>query len=239
MTSDAHDDQRCEKTDSIFSLAELIPTNRLLYYPCSGLDTRFPLERFADSIDSFWFADMRYVKDLRKPIEDFVIHCPSGYTLEARTKLIVHPASRDPYIALRCQLRHRESRRQIEVLYLANDAVGVFQALEKADKKLAVFFYRRDGVSEGGSNLWWLHPTPALDGVPAFLERVLGIIEPGGKIVSDGSNALEEFVEKQPNGSSGNNKLVGFDCKQWRLHPDGPIDPQCDRTMIWSVSLVP
>jgi hypothetical protein len=111
--------------------------------------------------------------------------------------------------------------------------------LEKADKKLAVFFYRRDGVSEGGSNLCWLHPTPALDGAPAFLERVLGIIEPGGKIVSDGSNALEEFVVKQPNGSTGNNKLVDFDYKQWRLHSDGPIDPQCDRTMIWSVSLVP
>ncbi len=238
MTSNAQDDPRQNGNLPNYPFDELISSGRLLYYPCSGKDTRFPLERFAESIDSFWFVDLRYEKDLRRPISEFDVPCHSGYEVESRTKMKVYPEIRDPFVALRCQLKHSQSGRRLEVLYLSTDAVGVFQCLEKFQKRISVFCHRRDGISEGGSNLWWLHPDPAPEGAPAFLERVLAQVEDRGTIVSDGSNALPEFGTSQNNGPtnfSGPKEIV---FNRFRLRSEGPFDQQCTRTISWVVASI-
>jgi hypothetical protein len=235
MTRDAQDADRPSGSTPKYSLEELIPSGRLLYYPCSGSDTRFPLEQFAGNIDSFWFADLRYEKDFRRPITEFDVPCPSGYRVETRTKLKVHSGIRDPFIAIRCQLRNPQSGRRLDVLYLATDAVGVFQGFEKSNKKISVFCHRHDGTGEGGSNLGWLHPNPAPEGAPAFLERVLALVEEHGSIVTDGSNALPEFArvqQKEPSNSASTREIA---ISQFRLRYRGQIDPDCTKTTEWEV----
>lgn len=236
MTNNAQDDPRQNRNLPNYPFDELISSGRLLYYPCSGKDTRFPLERFAESIDSFWFVDLRYEKDLRRPISEFDVPCPSGYEVEARTKMKVYPEIRDPFVALRCQLKHSQSGRRLEVLYLSTDAVGVFQCLEKFQKRISVFCHRRDGISEGGSNLWWLHPDPAPEGAPAFLERVLALVENNGTIVTDGSNALPEFLGAHLKDPSNSGSPREFNYSQFRLIYGGEIDLQSTQTDRWNVS---
>jgi hypothetical protein len=238
MTRDAQDDHQRTLRVPIYPIAELIPSGRLLYYPCSGQDTRFPLECFAESIDSFWFADLRYVKDLRPSIAEFEIPCPCGYEVETRTKIKVDPGIRDPFAALRCQLRDTQSGRRIEVLYLASDAVGVFQSFELLQKRVSVLCHRRDGIGEGGSNLWWLHPEPAPEGAPGFLDRILSILEPGGKIISDGSNALPGFSINHGFDPSGHHQPEQIHYNRWQVQPEGLVDPECQRTVLWTTKLI-
>jgi hypothetical protein len=158
-----------------------------------------------------------------------------GFEAGNVNRMIVRSDNGHSFACQRIELVHQASKRRIEVLYLAIDAVKVFEAIEHAKKRIRVFVHRADSTGEGGSNLWWLHPHPGLDDAPGFLDRVLAIVEEDGLIVSDGSNAAKGFCTVNYGSSEPNADPTPFTAERWQLTPIRTVAPRTNPTWIWQV----
>ena len=130
-----------------------------LFYPCCGDDTSLPIELFGDCVESCVFADPRQDGEL--------VYVRGGQQRKGIGAIRVIKQSR---------LRPPRRRTQNAVEFI-KDGVLCFLADVRA---LSVFFYRGDSTGEGGSDQHWLGPV--------LFNAVLSRLQPGGLIVTDGSN---------------------------------------------------
>jgi hypothetical protein len=212
---------------------EILTKGRMLYYPGAGPDCEFAIREFHREIDSFWFADLIYPSHSRshgqrsRSLPRFV-----GFEIVETKAQIVELGNSQHCPIQRIQLVHRASGRQIEAVFLTADAVSIFEALEQNRKPIDVFVHRADGVAEGGSNLWWLHPHPGLSEAPGFLDRVLAIMEAEGRIVSDGCLAKKEF-QTEFDGLAAPPKAFAYNA--WQLEPIRETTRHRFPTWIWTI----
>ena len=215
-----------------------IPTGRMLYYPCSGRDFSQPIRTFANDVDTFWFADTSYLHRFPSGVERGRLQLPPIFEVVGHSKQNLQLPNENEAPAIQIQWQHRRSERLIDAWFLSMDAVSVFRELQSARKPISVFWHRRDGTGEGGSNLWWLHPNPGMHGAPGFLDDVLASMANHGQIVSDGSNAMTTFqLEKknQCDSEPPQDAVHEFEYKQWRLKIVRDIHDQGSPTLVWEV----
>jgi|GEM_PF-5170175 len=155
-----------------------------------------------------------------------------GFEAGNVNRMIVRSDNGHSFACQQIELVHQASKRRIEVLYLAVDAVKVFEALEQAKKRIRVFVHRADSTGEGGSNLWWLHPHPTPEDAPGFLDRVLAIMKADGRIVSDGCLAKKEF-QTEIDGLAPPPKAFAY--HYWQLEPIRETSRRKFPTWIWKI----
>lgn len=155
-----------------------------LFYPAAGNDVITPIQAFSSLLTDFWFVDLCYDQ---KPI---LSHC-NGYRLvEATLEQVSGKTikSGEPYeIMIYHQVyEHMQDERVINLHKCRGRGYDVFRTQFKdKDAPLSVFFYRGDGVGEGGSGFYWLGNKR--------LKNVLEVLEEGGLIATDGSNAIPQL----------------------------------------------
>jgi hypothetical protein len=156
--------------------------SRCLFYPSAGTDTETPLAAFLPWIDDYWFVDIAY--NLRVPfargyqVEDARAEGIVGTTIKSRLPFridILHERRRFPERETPVNIHWCRGR--------GYDAFRVVFAIP--NRPMSVFFHRGDSPSEGGSNFYWLGRKR--------LVNVVACLEPGGLVVSDGSNAMRQF----------------------------------------------
>jgi hypothetical protein len=155
-----------------------------LFYPCSGQDTLKPIETFLPWLNQFWFVDDNYTG---RPL---LARFPQYRLLEVQSELVsgITICRRLPFeIKVYHQTYERtEDRRPFLVHQCCGRGYNAFRALFKLPgKAVSVFFYRGDSGGEGGSGFNWLWKER--------LKNVLEVLEDGGLIVSDGSNAMPKL----------------------------------------------
>ena len=80
----------------------------------------------------------------------------------------------------------RQDQRRITVHQCRGRGYDAFRTfLKSRGSSLSIFFYRGDSPGEGGSGFYWLKKDR--------LRNVLEVLEDGGLIVSDGSNAVRQL----------------------------------------------
>ena len=153
---------------------------RRLFYPSAGGDTGTPIRVFLPWIDEFWFVDKAY--DLTspfaktRPLVDDSTEVLTGTTIRSGERFEV---------TVRRE-RYRWEGKLVTVHRCRGRGYDTFRtAFAIPGKTLSVFFHRGDSQGEGGSNFYWLDRQR--------LVNVVRCLEPGGLIVSDGSNAMSEF----------------------------------------------
>lgn len=215
------------------TLQEILPEGRMLYYPGTGPDCEFAIREFHLEIDSFWFADLIYPDHSKSHGQrSRSLLRLTGFDIVEQTALIVELGNSQRCPIQRIQLVHRASGRPIEVVFLKADAVSIFEALEQHQKPIDVFVHRADGMGEGGSNLWWLHPNPTPEDAPGFLDRVLAIMKADGRIVSDGCLAKKEF-QTEIDGLVTPPKALPY--HGWQLEPIREKAARRFPTWIWKI----
>ena len=162
-----------------------------MFYPCSGEDWEEPLSVFGPWCSDFWFVDTSYFKRQSPDKVRPVLSRQQGYELvgvEIHFPDIPEQDWRtdDEYDCqpppIRTEIyRHRQTDRIIRVHRHRRRGPS---ALRKEIDRLGVFFYRGDGGSEGGSGTEWLTSRQRR----GLIHEVLGKLNDGGLIVTDGSN---------------------------------------------------
>jgi len=173
--------------------------SRRLFYPCSGLDIFDPLNIFLSHIEEFWFVDIAYHHNCPKlPATEFRRISQShqeisGHTLKQKTPFTIS-INTSRYL-------HLATNKEIVINFCTGRGYDVFRTALRDNKlKLSVFFYRGDSQGASGSGFYWLKQT--------LLRYVLQEIEPGGLLVSDGSNAIKAFSSQHRNNTIGKNAIA-------------------------------
>jgi hypothetical protein len=202
--------------------------SRCLFYPSAGTDTAAPLEMFLPWVDDFWFADLAY--DLTVPfsrqhqMEDSREEKLCGTTVRTDT----------PYSVDVRHERHRWPQRSgpINIHRCRGHGYDVWRAAFVVPRRaVSVFFHRGDSPGEGGSNFHWLGRKRLPD--------VLGCLEPGGLVVSDGSLAMSHFAKfrgTEMTGSEALNAVTPFTAASRRFVCVGYLGPRNGPTLVWKTS---
>ena len=215
--------------------------SKRLFYPCAGEDIVEPIMTFLPYIDEFWFVDLRKI-DVKKLLANHEITFLQREGSEI-TGHYLREKNRPFRLTNECFVcRHVPSERQFTINYCFGSGRGynAFRAVVKdPGKKLSVFYYRGDSPGEGGSGFRWLGNK--------MLCYVLAEIEPGGLLVTDGSNALPQlatFCSKsnyndQPlayeNGEDAATRSEPFGHRAWHLTCVGYVGDRYGPTLAWRV----
>lgn len=203
--------------------------SRCLFYPSAGNDTRTPLAAFLPWVDDFWFVDVAY--DLTVPfnrqyqIEDEGTEQLTGTTLKTRQPFCIDVRHE----------RYRWPRRStpVNIHRCRGRGYDTFRAAFMIPRKtVSVFFHRGDSPGEGGSNFYWLGRKRLAD--------VMGCLEPGGLVVSDGSNALRQFRQSRRTGRIGAeaaNSAQPFAAASRRFVCVGYLGERNGPTLVWKTAV--
>jgi hypothetical protein len=188
-----------------------------LFYPSAGQDTDLPINAFVPWIREFWFVDANYNLNRRfdkaRQLEEerhevltgTTLRTGEGFEIMVRHERYRWSAEAGVVTIHRCRGRGYDVFRQVFAI---------------PGRKVAAFFHRGDSHGEGGSNFYWLGRQR--------LPNVLNCLEPGGIVVSDGSNAMRAFRRRLDDGippsfEAGTRK---FDCVGYLGDRNGP-------TLVW------
>jgi hypothetical protein len=229
-----------------------------LFYPCSGSDLLTPMALFSDKVSTLCFSDRGYFRPNNQDTRYFgldqsavvtpPVAAPDGQW-SLKDRLVEEDVDFDdvefdfdmryPGIArLTESYRHRDTSEEFQVIRSNNDARREFDNLPR---QLGVFFYRGDGLGEGGSGILW-NDAPLLD-------RMLDKLVNGGLLVTDGSNSGgadgSHFVRETPVLSARRMrtakeaaKFLGYSFKNdygRRLTCIGYAGQRYGATLIWQV----
>lgn len=182
--------------------------NGILFYPCCGRDTYEPLVLFLNTISEFHFVDIHRIAlptlecgvqrqrpDADKLPKNVLSKYHRDKTKQLSQSIVKTAVEHEEYNYLRsaeilgldcgsfavhrrCQewTLNTEPEKTIEIICHKIDGALALLQLDN----IAVFFYRRDGIGEGGSGQWWFSP----DLFNLLLDKLLD----GGIIITDGSN---------------------------------------------------
>lgn len=169
-----------------------------LFYPASGYDTQVVFNLFPN-MDEYWFVDYKY-KNL--PVDKmafdrlfpksstpfFSVDKDSLIEIETDVKL---PSRKNMNQLMKysytCQ---RNDNSSFIVHFVAGDGPAAFyQYFLGSNRKMDVFFYRKDGISGGGSGISWFKKK-------LFRELLSALTSDNreGMLVTDGSN-YSDFPE--------------------------------------------
>ncbi len=154
---------------------------RRLFYPSAGPDTEGPLTAFLPWIDEFWFVDVADMRGRWLWTSAELVSSVSE-TFRGRTR------RDEPFegVVRREQYRVRERETLVTLCHCTGRGYDMFKSAFVIPKKsISVFLHRGDSQGEGGSNFYWLGRKR--------VREVLDCLEPGGLVVSDGSNAINQL----------------------------------------------
>ncbi len=201
-----------------------------LFYPCSGNDVATPLAVFGEHVDDFWFVDRAYTKDQLERLLDRlsvdVVSCDSreivGTTIKTASEyrlFIWNYVCRVPGIP-----------RELTLHFCRGRGYDAFRSLFRIpDKNISIFFYRGDSGGEGGSGFFWLK---------SRLRHVLPHIEGDGLIVSDGSNARDQFrfpFMREMTGPQALSHVKPFQAYGTVITPVGHVKGRYKPSVVWQV----
>ena len=171
-------------------------SRRHLFYPSSGTDFRMPIQMCIRDIDEFWFVDPRYDGggsdfypiDTREAAQKMQRYL-RGFDLVdiTQTQLEGHTQKKAPYLVVQNTIHFysRREERHLHIHLCGGLGFNAFRSIfDGTGRSLNIFFYQRDSEGEGGSGFFWLSWR---------LKSVLKRISHNGLIISDGSNARENF----------------------------------------------
>lgn len=164
-----------------------------LFYPASGYDTQIVFKLFP-AMNEYWFVDYKYRNMLPRstpPFDKmFPLLLPSSVTLLNYPQIITINDVKLPSRAETNQLLHfkyeckKEDNMLLSVNFIAGDALAAFyHFFISTNKKLDVFFYRNDGMGEGGSGITWFKKKLFRELLSALTSN-----NTEGMLVTDGSN---------------------------------------------------
>jgi hypothetical protein len=197
-----------------------------LFYPSAGGDRELPLRVFRPWIRDFWFVDPTY--DLERQYGPPGHVCDVAFeNVEGRTLV-----AGEPYTL---HVRHEtypDDQGDFAVHACRGRGFDAFHTLLRLrQKRVAVFFHRGDSPGEGGSSFRWLRNSRLLS--------VLGHLEPGGLIVSDGSLAMRAFRQRVAEGRDTDPATYRpFERHGHRLECVAYLGPRYGPTLAWQVTAV-
>jgi hypothetical protein len=205
--------------------------NGSLFYPCSGDDVVTPIKAFSPYLSDFWFVDIRSVNPS-------LIEKRCGYRLVDSHNERVEGETlrrREPF---RITVNHEVYRNisigaEIRVHRCCGRGYDAFRVLFKnKSQKISVFFYRGDSMGEGGSGFYWLRR--------GRLRNLLEVLEDGGLIVSDGSNAMRRLAVfhsgDSMTGSEAFSEAETFRFANRQFQCVGYLDNRYGPTLIWQAT---
>ena len=175
--------------------------NRRLFYPSSGDDIVDPIIAFLPYVDDFWFVDLRS-RSVKNLLPKSKFHCHKKSHSRLFGNLLKHRWKTFTVEIFHCSYCHLSTDRPLTVNYCWGWQTGynVFrEAIKDQEKKLSVFYYRGHSQGEGGSGFRWLGKK--------MLRYILAEIEPGGLLVTDGSNSTLQLAKF----FSGSNYRVAYE----------------------------
>jgi len=185
-----------------------------LLYPCCGNDLETPIRLFGSSVSDFFFVDIRRPK-LPRNLRTFAVQVGPPVSTEVGTFLNTE----------------RDNRFQIH--RLTGRGEDSFSGLPK----IGVFFHRGDTLAdgEGSSGVPWLGRE--------WLTRILGVLVPGGFLVTDGSNCpqdgppeLKEFYWNSKMGEAAASKAKPFNFLERNFTCVGYAGDRYGPTLIWRIT---
>jgi len=215
--------------------------SKRLFYPCAGEDIVEPIMTFLPYIDEFWFVDLNEFD-----VEELLANHEITF-LQREYRTIAGHCLRNknrPFLLTNhcfvCEHIPTESEFKINYCNGRDAGYHAFRAVVKdPGKKLSVFYYRGDSPGGGGSDFRWLEKK--------MLRYVLAEIEPGGLLVTDGSNALPQlatFCSKSKyndlplayeNGEDAATRSEPFGYRAWNLTCVGYAGDRYGPTLAWRV----
>jgi hypothetical protein len=158
--------------------------SRNLFYPSAGKDFLAPIEMFLSWVEHFWFVDINYGG------EPLLAGKPEYHLLDLRSEPVTGLTikKKEPFeVRMFHEIyERREDKRRFTLHQCKGFGYNAFRASLKCEgQALSIFFYRGDSGGDGGSNFLWLQEDR--------LKNVLEVLEDGGLIVSDGSNAIRQL----------------------------------------------
>jgi hypothetical protein len=203
-----------------------------LFYPSSGSDLATPIEVFSTWLSDFWFVDSAYTgKPLLREnphyqLIDSQYKSLQGTTMKRGTQFEVE-VYHETY-------ERKQDQRRITIHQCRGRGYDAFRIfLKSRGASLSVFFYRGDSQGEGGSGFYWLKNDR--------LRNVLEVLEDGGLIVSDGSNAicqLSTFHRCTDLGRMVLEKVQPFTFANRRFECIGYLGERYGPTLVWQVKKV-
>ena len=204
--------------------------NRSLFYPCAGFDIATPLGAFTAVVDCFWFVDINEYSR-RIPHVPF----PKWKLLEERDTEMANVT-----LSVKTRIyRPAEFNRTVEVNFVTGDGETTFDTLfchEDSTNGLTVFFHRGDSRGEGGSDVFWLNTMTGEGEKCELLEKILRTLAAPGVIVTDGSNAIQQFAAyfRKLDALQDPHKLLkSFRINGRSLTPIGTLDVRNGQTIVW------
>jgi hypothetical protein len=202
--------------------------SRCLFYPSAGSDTAGPIAAFLPWVDDFWFVDVAFnltvpfsrehkMEDARDEVlTGTTVKTNAQFRVDVRHERYRWPGRSTPVNIHRCRGRGYDAFRAVFVI---------------PRRTMSVFFHRGDSPGEGGSNFYWLDRQRLRD--------VVGSLEAGGLVVSDGSLAMPQFTISRCNTMIGTDVLNGakpFVAASRRFVCVGYLRGRTGLTLPWKTS---
>lgn len=188
-----------------------------LFYPAAGRDTAVFIDAFSPFITDYLFNDLHYssLTDAR-PVAPprFTVtyeHAPSASLRDAQidrhywrnvepSMLVQHLRSGDEAIVVR--------RRR---------GFGQYALQELAPRSVGVFVHRRDGMGDGGSNMWFLgNVKKRHEPLSDLWDKLSGRLADKAILISDGSLTRFKFIQAAVSGQRVPNQVHYFSGFLWR-----------------------
>lgn len=203
-------------------------TGGSLFYPCAGKDTEVPIRWFSPWVRDFWFVDINY--DLGDQFSNEYLLEESTYELLTGTTL----RKKQPFeVAIRHETYRWSDGKPLTIHRCRGRGYDTFRvAFKDLDRRIAVFFYRGDtgAIGEGSSGFRWLKRKR--------LRNVLERFDADGIVVSDGSNAVNQFRRRR--GLQGevawDPDSLAFSKISHQFHVVGYLGQRYGPTIAWQVT---
>jgi len=235
-------------------LGNNLPANYALFYPCCGNDIFDAISYFHSIVDTFFFCDTnrcvinsvthRQIKeilpdfDLVKSFEEYIWKTNERPN---RREDIEPPLYQKTSKKLTQIWRNEKKNKDISIIRVVGDGYEIFTN-DGLLKKIAIFFYRGDSYSEGGSDVRWLetkNDESLHGGRGKHFDIVLQKITNKGLIVTDGSNHGKEFHFFRQYCNSINRigrEFVDKVTKDgYTFNCVGKITPRYGPTLVWQI----
>jgi hypothetical protein len=230
----------------------------ILFYPCVGRDTFFPIRCLIRYVSDFYFVEVSDINILpnfecRKDIEydprrktihlnlvknvvsfpPYEDHLDEEKIAQLRNKRLITIGYRDKRGKINKYELKLFNDRVVNVYWHVQDGLAAFTSIEN----ISIFFLRRDSAGEEGSGQGWFREE--------IFRLILDKLLDGGLIITDGSSTYFEtldlpwkgFWEKKAD-DKGNNLPNEFSCYGRSFKCLGIFGPGYGPTLIWQVKKI-
>jgi hypothetical protein len=218
---------------------------RVLFYPCCDRDVVESLNSWSHIVDEFWFAEIKLRVERSEKVDGKRIRTerwrtpsqrPRGFELIEESENVLADGVT---LCLTRRYANPTSKKEVSLNFIGGCAVSAFSLLPF--DKIAVFISRGDNrcTGEGSSGICWLSDEGIPEFPKGFLPEIIERMEPGGFIVSDGSNADEKLAAYWQNRNdfpaNAHHTLEPIELHGRTLKCVGSLKPKYGPVLVWQV----